>query len=118
MMLGIWYALVRSFSGSISEYLPAETPANYTTLVLYFVFAVVWLAVLIVTWRTKTTGLLAGALWGLFGVVGAILEFIVKAFSAPDFSDLLFFPISIFGIVACIMTWARLPHRSGGENDS
>lgn len=50
-------------------------------------------------------GLLAGAVWALFGVVGAILGFATGLFKAPDFSDFLFFPISIAGIVTCIRAW-------------
>lgn len=50
-------------------------------------------------------GFLVGAGWGLFGVVGAILGFATGLFKAPDFSDFLFFPISIAGIVTCIKAW-------------
>ncbi len=50
-------------------------------------------------------GLLVGAFWGLFGVVAAILGFATGLFRAPDFSDFLFFPISIAGIVTCIGAW-------------
>ncbi len=105
VMLALWYYAVSAFPKSISEYIPGESPANLSTISLYSVFAVIWLAVLLLTWRGKGMGLLAGAVWALFGVVGAILGFATGLFKAPDFSDFLFFPISIAGIVTCIRAW-------------
>ncbi len=105
IMLALWYYAVNVFPKSISEYMPGESPANLSTILLYAVFALIWLTVLVLTSRGKSMGLFVGAVWGLFGVVGAILGFATGMFRAPDFSDFLFFPISVVGIVACIKAW-------------
>jgi len=107
-MLAIWYFVVSASPKSISEYMPGESPANFSTISLYVVFAIIWVAVLYLTWRTNRIGLLMGAVWGLFGVVGAILGFSVGLFAAPDFSDFLFFPISVVGIAMCLRAWMTL----------
>jgi hypothetical protein len=108
VMLAIWYYIVGAFPKSISEYMPGESPANLSTISLYIVFCLVWLAVLYMTWRGERIALLAGAVWGLFGVVGAILGFTTGLFRAPDFSDFLFFPISVIGIIMCAKAWRSL----------
>jgi uncharacterized membrane protein YfcA len=46
--------------------------------------------------------------WGLIGIAGAILGFATALFTAPDFSDFLFFPISVVGIVLCAVAWRSL----------
>jgi hypothetical protein len=107
-MLAIWYYVVSAFPKSVSEYMPGESPANLSTISLYALFCLVWLAILYLTWRGKRIGLLAGAAWGLFGVVGAILGFATTLFTAPNFSDFLFFPISVVGIVACTTAWRSI----------
>lgn len=111
LMLAAWYCVVSAYPKSVSEYLPGESPANLSTISLYAAFALVWLAVLYLTWLGKTTSLLAAAVWGAFGVVGAVLGFATGLFSAPDFSDFLFFPISIVGVALCIVAW-RSPHEN------
>jgi peptidoglycan/LPS O-acetylase OafA/YrhL len=103
--LASWYYVVSASPKSVSEYMPGESPANISTISLYVAFGFVWLAVLYLTWRGARMGLLAGAAWGLVGVVGAILGFATALFTAPDFSDFLFFPISVVGIVMCAMAW-------------
>ncbi len=108
LMLGIWYYVVSASPHSISEYLPGESPANSTTIGVAFVFALIWLAVLYLTSRGKRIGLLAGTVWGLFNLATVILGFITGAFTAPDFSDFLFFPVVISGIVVCAMAWRTL----------
>lgn len=111
VMLAVWYYTISAFPKSISEYMPGESPANLSTISLYVVFALVWLAVLIITWRGKQIGLLAAVVWGLFGVVGAVLGFATGLFRAPDFSDFVFFPISVVGIVVCARAWSSLRLR-------
>jgi hypothetical protein len=108
VMLASWYYVVSAFPKSISEYMPGESPANLSTISPYTLFGFVWLAVLYLTWRGKRIGLLVGAVWGLFGVVGAILGFATALFTAPNFSDFLFFPISVVGIVMSAMAWRSL----------
>lgn len=105
VMLAIWYYVVSASPRSISEYMPGESPANLSTISLYVVFALVWMAVLYLTWLGKNTSLLAAAMWAAFGVVGAVLGFATGLFTAPDFSDFIFFPISIVGVALCIMAW-------------
>ncbi len=112
--LAIWYYVVSAFPKLISEYMPGESPSNLSTISLYSVFALVWLAVLFITWRGTQLGLLAAIVWGLFGILGAVLYFAIGLFRAPDYSDFIFFPVSVIGIVMCASAWSslRLKKRS------
>jgi hypothetical protein len=108
VILAIWYYVVSAIPESISEYTPGESPADLFTISLYVVFALVWLSVLYLTSRTKRISLVVASVWGLFGVVGAILGFSTGLFRAPDFGDFLFFPISLLGVIMCIKAWRTL----------
>ncbi len=104
-MLAVWYYVVSAAPSSISEYVPGESPANSSTIALYAVFALIWLAVLYLSWLGKRVALLGASVWALIGVVLATLGFATGMFAAPDFSDFLFFPTSIWGIIVCALAW-------------
>jgi peptidoglycan/LPS O-acetylase OafA/YrhL len=103
--LGLWYYVVSVSPGSVSEYLPREEPADITTIGPAFLFAVIWLAPFYLTWKRRRVGLLGGAVFGLVNLVAVLVAFITKFLPAPDFSDFLYFPMLVFGIVASAMAW-------------
>jgi len=103
--LSVWYYGISISPRSFSEYMPGESPASPSTIGLYAIFAVIWIGVLALSLRMERLGLMAAAAWAVFGIVGALAYFATGQFTAPDFSDLLFFPISIVGIVVCLAAW-------------
>lgn len=111
LALGVWYIVVASAPGYISEYLPAESPANATTILGDFIVAIIWLAIVYFTWRQKKPAFLASIAYTLFFLVFVSIDFLYakSLVSAPDFSDFIWYPASVLVIIFSVMTYRSLP---------
>ncbi len=104
VLLPIWYTVVLVSSGSVSEYLPHETPANGTTIVEVVPFSVIWALILYFTLKRKKGALLGSIMYCVFWLIILPVSFVTGVLLAPDFSDFVFFPtiilLAIFSAIA------------------
>lgn len=108
--LGVWYIIVASAPGYISEYLPPESPANATNILGDFIVAIIWLAIMYFTWKQKRPAFLASIAYTLFPSVSVSVDFLyTKSFvSAPAYSDFIWYPDSVLVIIFSIMAYRSL----------
>ena len=114
LALAVWYGLVATAPNLISEYLPAAEPADLTTILGSLVVAVLWVPVIYFMWKQKKVGLVASIAYSLSLLILVLLALLSKSASAPDFSDLLFFPVNVLIILFSLMAYrsSRQPNTT------
>ena len=114
LALGVWYIVVASAPGYISEYLPAESSADATTILGDFVIVMIWIVLVFFTWKQRKPAFLASVAASLFLLVLVSISFLYakSMLSAPDFSDFIWYPDSVMIIIFGVMAYRSFSRKT------
>ncbi len=112
VVLPIWYSVVLVSPGSVSEYLPHQTPVNGTTIAEVVPFSVIWALLVYFTLKSSKVALLGSIAYGIFWLIILPVAFVTGGLLAPDFSDFAYFPIIILLVIFSAMAYRAFPNKA------